>query len=60
MIALLSNLPDHVVGFIASGQVTATDYYESEVIPAIESKLKKHGKVSILNITNQPTDILVF
>jgi hypothetical protein len=47
MITLLSNLPDHVVGFIASGQVTATDY-ESVVIPAIESKLKKHGKVSIL------------
>jgi len=47
MIALLSNLPDHVVGFLASEQVTATDY-ESVVIPAIESKLKKHGKVSIL------------
>jgi hypothetical protein len=25
MIALLSNLPDHVVGFIALGQVTAID-----------------------------------
>lgn len=47
MIELLSNLPDRVIGFIASGQVTASDY-TSVVIPAIESKLKENRKVRIL------------
>ena len=47
MIELLPDLPSGVVGFTASGQVTARDY-ESVVIPAIESKLAEHGKVRIL------------
>jgi hypothetical protein len=47
MIELLPNLPSEVVGFIASGRVTANDY-ESVVFPAIESKLKESGKVRIL------------
>ncbi len=47
MIELLRDLPGEVVGFTASGQVTAHDY-ESVVIPAIEAKLKEHGKVRIL------------
>jgi len=47
MIELLPNLPSEVVGFIASGRVTANDY-ESVVFPAIESKLEEHGKVRIL------------
>jgi hypothetical protein len=47
MIELLPNLPSEVVGFIASGRVTANDY-ESVVFPAIESKLEAHGKVRIL------------
>jgi hypothetical protein len=47
MIELLPNLPDKVVGIIASGQVTASDY-ENVVIPAIESTLEAHGSVRIL------------
>lgn len=47
MIKLLPNLPDHVVGIIASGQVTAADY-ESVVMPAVESVLKKHAKIRLL------------
>lgn len=47
MIELLPDLPDRVVGLIASGQVTAHDY-ESVVIPAIESKLQEHGTVRVL------------
>ncbi len=47
MINLLPNLPDHVVGFVAAGEVTAGDY-ETVVIPAIESTLEKHGHASIL------------
>lgn len=47
MIELLPNLPSEVIGFVASGKVTAKDY-ESVVFPAIESKVKEHGKVRIL------------
>jgi hypothetical protein len=47
MIELLPDLPEQVVGFVASGQVTAGDY-ETAVIPAIEYALKTHGRVRIL------------
>ncbi len=46
MIDLVPNLPPQVLGFVASGKVTADDY-ESTVIPAIESRLKESGKVRI-------------
>lgn len=47
MIHLLSDLPEHVVGIVASGQVDASDY-ETVIIPAIESALKEHGRVRVL------------
>lgn len=47
MIELIPNLPTNVIGFIASGQITASDY-ETVIIPAIESALKSHGTVRIL------------
>lgn len=47
MIERLADLPGHVVGFVASGQVTTEDY-ETVVIPAIESALSAHGNVRIL------------
>jgi hypothetical protein len=47
MIELLPDLPSQVVGFIASGQVTAHDY-ASVVIPAIEARLEEHGEVRVL------------
>jgi hypothetical protein len=47
MIELIPNLPDSVVGLTASGKVTAEDY-ETVVIPAVESALKKHSKVRLL------------
>ena len=47
MIQLIPNLPEHVIGIMASGQVTASDY-ETVLVPAIEAKLTKHGKVRIL------------
>jgi hypothetical protein len=47
MLKPLPNLPAHVVGFMASGQVTASDY-ESVLIPAIESAIKQHGRVRLL------------
>jgi hypothetical protein len=47
MLELLPNLPDGVVGFSASGQVTAGDY-ETVAIPAVEACIKQHGKVCFL------------
>jgi hypothetical protein len=47
MLELLPNMADGVVGFIASGQVTASDY-ETVAIPAVEACISQHGKVRFL------------
>jgi hypothetical protein len=47
MIELMSGLPDNVLGLSASGEVTAQDY-ERTLIPAIEERIKRHGKVRVL------------
>jgi hypothetical protein len=47
MLTLMPNLPDHVVGLIASATVTASDY-ETVLVPAIESRMARHGPVRIL------------
>ena len=47
MIELLPNLPDHIVGVSASGQVNAADY-ETILIPAIDAALKKHDRIRML------------
>ena len=47
MIKLLPDLPDHVVGIDASGQVTASDY-ETVLIPAIKSALNIHDRIRVL------------
>jgi hypothetical protein len=47
VIELLPNLPGHVVGFAASGQVEASDY-KTVVVPAIEAALKAHERVRLL------------
>ncbi len=47
MIKLLSDLPDNVLGFEASGKVTGEDY-ETVLIPAVEAKLKTHPKIRLL------------
>ncbi|MEO7642402.1 MAG: STAS/SEC14 domain-containing protein [Ramlibacter sp.] len=47
MIELLPDLPGHVVGIAASGQVDASDY-ETVIVPAIESALKAHGRIRVL------------
>ena len=46
MIELIPKLPGNVIGFVASGQVTANDY-ETVLIPAVELGLKQHQKIRI-------------
>jgi SpoIIAA-like len=47
MLELISGLPANVVGVVASGDVTASDY-ETVLVPAVEAALKKVGGVRIL------------
>jgi len=47
MIELMPDLPDHVLGLSASGEVTAADY-ERTLIPALEERIKRHGKARVL------------
>jgi hypothetical protein len=56
MISLMQDLPENVAGFIASGQVSASDY-ETVLIPAIELKLKEHDKIRVIyQLDNSFTD----
>jgi SpoIIAA-like len=47
MMELMSDLPDHVVGIVASGEVTARDY-ETVLMPAVEDRLGRHGKLRFI------------
>ncbi len=47
MIELMPDLPEHVVGLSAIGEITGEDY-EQILIPAIEERIKRHGKVRVL------------
>jgi len=47
MVERISNLPEHVLGFAAKGNVTAEDY-ESIIIPAVEEQFSRHDKVRFL------------
>ena len=47
MMKLDSSLPDHVVGVSASGAVDARDY-ETVLMPALDSALKKHNRIRVL------------
>lgn len=47
MITLIPDLPDRVVGLIAPAKVTASDY-ETVLVPAIEAKIARYGRVRIL------------
>jgi SpoIIAA-like len=47
MIRTIPDLPDHVLGFTASGKVTAADY-ESVIVPAVEHELKARRRVRLL------------
>ena len=47
MITQMDHLPGHVLGFTASGTITADDY-ESVLIPAIEAMLQTSDSVRLL------------
>jgi len=47
MLEILKDMPDNVVGVRASGQISGKDY-DDVLIPAVESSLKRHGKIRVL------------
>jgi hypothetical protein len=47
MIELMPDLPDNVLGLSGTGEVTARDY-ERTLIPAIEERIRRHGKIRVL------------
>jgi SpoIIAA-like len=47
MIEIMQGLQENVVAAIASGKVTGEDY-DNVLIPAIEDKIKKYGKIRML------------
>ena len=47
MIEIIPGLPDNVVAVSVSGEVTGEDY-KNVLIPAVEEKIKKYGKVRML------------
>ena len=47
MVEKIPGLPDNVLGFSATGKVTATDY-ESTIIPAVEALFSRHRKIRFL------------
>jgi hypothetical protein len=49
MLETLDGLPDQVLGLSARGEVTAEDY-RRVLVPAVESKLRKHKKLRLLYV----------
>lgn len=47
MLKLMNDWPDNVVAVSASGQISGKDY-DDVLIPAVESSVKKHGKIRVL------------
>jgi hypothetical protein len=47
MVEQIPDLPDNVVGFTATGTVTAEDY-ESVIIPAVEAQFSRRSKARFL------------
>jgi hypothetical protein len=47
MIEMMTGLPDNVIGFTATGKVTAADY-EDIIVPAVEEALERHDKLRLL------------
>ncbi len=47
MIEIITDVPERVAAFRASGTVTAEDY-ERVLIPTIEERLRVHGRIRVL------------
>ena len=55
MITQMTDLPDGVLGFEASGKVTGDDYSEV-LVPAVEAALKQYDKIGLLYVLGKDFD----
>lgn len=49
MLEVLKDLPDHVLGLSAKGEVTADDY-RRVLVPSVESRLSRHKRLRLLYV----------
>src|SRR5438093_1054743 len=54
MIEIIKNLPEHVIGFRATGKVDKEDY-EKILIPIVDNEAKKFGQLNFLLVLD--TDV---
>jgi len=47
MLEIIQDMPDNVVAVRATGQISGKDY-DDVLIPAVESRVKRHGKIRVL------------
>lgn len=52
MFKMIEGLPDHVVGVTAVGEVEDDDY-EDVLVPAIDDRLERHDKISLLYVLGE-------
>ena len=55
MIERISGLPDNVVGFVASGELSGDDY-KRVLIPAIDQAMEGHNKLRLLYVLGSDFD----
>lgn len=55
MITQLTGLPEHIVGFRATGSVTKEDY-DTVVLPAVQSLVNKYDELNYIMIIDTPLD----
>jgi hypothetical protein len=54
MMKLIEDLPEDVIGIVATGKITEKDYTKI-LVPATEEKLKQHGKIKMLFVLHNMT-----
>ncbi|MBK0378094.1 SpoIIAA family protein [Mucilaginibacter segetis] len=57
MIQLINNLPDNVVGFEVTGEVTK-EQYEATIVPRMDELAKRQGEINYLIVIK--TDLTAF
>lgn len=55
MIDIMTDLPDHVLGLRAQGEVSADDY-RKVLVPELEKKLTQHARVRLLYVIGESFD----
>ena len=55
MVTQIKNLPENMVGFMASGKVTKEDF-QNVILPGVESKTKETGELNYMLVIDTPIE----